>query len=71
MSARPAWRNVTGFPSGTVISEHRKLNNFSDINSYASRVGHMGYRPLDCKGQNGARPVQQWKEMLRGGSANL
>ena len=69
ISARPAWRNVTGFPNNTVISEHRKLNPFADVNSYASRAGITGYRPLDCKGQNGARPVQQWKEMLRGGVA--
>ena len=67
---RPAWRNVGGFPATTVISEHRKLNNFADINSYASRVGHRGFRPLDCKGENAARPVQQWKEMLRGGPDN-
>ena len=42
--------------------EHRKMNPFTDINSF---VG--GTRILDAKGQLGARPVQQWKEMLRTG----
>ena len=70
IATRPGWRNVTGFPNTTVISEHRKLNPFTDVNSYASRVGHQGYRPLDCKGQNGGRPIQMWKEMLRGGPLN-
>lgn len=65
---RPAWRPVTGFPDTTLQTEHRKLNPFSDINSFASRQGYTGARPLDCKGENGARPVQQWKEMLRNGS---
>ena len=67
---RPIWQNVDGFPATTFQLERRKLNNFADINSYASRVGHRGFRPLDCKGENGARPVQQWKEMLRGGPDN-
>lgn len=75
ISARPGWRNVNGFPPTThVTTEHRKLNNFADINSYASSncgaLGQaQGYRPLDCKGQVGQRPVQKWKEMLRGGTA--
>lgn len=66
---RPGWRPVTGFPDNTVTTEHRKLNPFADINSYAARQGLVGARPLDCKGMNGARPLQQWKEMLRNGSA--
>ena len=73
IQARPAWRNVTGFPSTTSVSEHRKLNPFADVNSYSSTrhvLAGPGFRPLDCKGQNGARPVQQWKEMLRGGASN-
>jgi hypothetical protein len=65
VATRPAWRSVAGFPDSTITGEHRKLNNFADINSYASRRGYVGFRPLDCKGENGARPVQQWKEMLR------
>ena len=65
---RPHWRNNVGFPDLTIQSEHRRMDPFSDINSYASRTGYLGARPLDCKGMNGARPVQQWKEMLRGGS---
>ena len=65
IATRPAWRNVTGFPDFSLKGEHRKLNPFSDINSFASRVGYSGARPLDCKGERGARPVQQWKEMLR------
>ena len=66
---RPGWRPVTGFPDNTVLTEHRKLNPFADINSYAARQGLVGARPLDCKGMSGARPLQQWKEMLRNGSA--
>ena len=65
---RPGWRPVSGFPDNTVITEHRKLDPFADINSYSAYQGHMGARPLDCKGMNGARPLQQWKEMLRNGS---
>ena len=67
---RPSWQNVDGFPSSTIQLEQRKLNNFADINSYASRRGYQGFRPLDCKGQNGGRPIQMWKEMLRGGPLN-
>ena len=65
IATRPAWRSVTGFPDSTIITEHRQLNPFADINSFASRTGYVGARPLDCKGENGARPVQAWKEMLR------
>ena len=50
-----------------LVQEHRRLNPFADINSFASRVGYMGARPLDCKGELGAGPVQRWKEMLREG----
>ena len=56
---------MAGFPDMTIQSERRIVDPFSDINSYASRQGRLGARPLDCKGMNGARPVQQWKEMLR------
>ena len=63
IKARPAWRNVTG-PMGddTLLTEHRKLNPHCDINSFAASTA---FRPLDTKGQRGARPVQMWKEMLR------
>ena len=65
---RPHWRSLAGFPeTTTALSEYRKMDPFSDINSYAARKGLLpgGVRQLDCKGMLGARPVQQWKEMLR------
>ena len=68
LETRPRWRPVAGFPAAsTAITEHRKHNPFADLNSYASGVvnGRKGYRPLDAKGI-GAKPVQAWKEMLRG-----
>lgn len=68
LATRPGWRPVAGFPDMTIQSERRIVDPFSDINSYASRQGRLGARPLDCKGMNGARPVQQWKEMLRDNS---
>ena len=55
---KPPWQNVDGFPENTIKLEQRKLNNFADINSYASRQGYMGFRPLDTKGELGAGPVQ-------------
>ena len=65
MPPQPEWQNLDGFPQSTVTLEQRKLNPFCDINSF---VG--GTRILDAKGQLGARPVQQWKEMLRGGDTD-
>ena len=69
VATRPAWRSASGFPDTTLQTRNRMMDPFSDINSYAARQGMTGARPLDVKGMNGARPVQQWKEMLRGGAA--
>ena len=52
------------------------MDPLSDISVYASSPGRpssparasqpTGYvRPIDVKGQLGARPIQQWKETLR------
>jgi len=65
MPPQPEWQNLDGFPQSTVTLEQRKLNPHCDINIF---VG--GTRILDAKGQLGARPVQQWKEMLRGGDTD-
>ena len=42
------------------------MNPFVDIQSFNGAGRATGYvRPLDVKGQLGARAVQQWKESLR------
>ena len=64
---------VDGFSKSTRTLERRKLNPFLDINSWtgnfasakAQFASHAYVRPLDNKGNLGARPVQQWKETLR------
>ena len=43
------------------------MNPHADISSFTPG-GHNTYvRPIDVKGQLGARPVQRWKESLREG----
>jgi len=66
------WKNVEGFAMSTRTLERRKMDPFADINSfqgnaYSAKMTYAnGYvRPLDVKGNLGARPVQQWKETLR------
>lgn len=66
------WKEVEGFSKSTRTLEQRKMNPFLDINSYqGNRVSakqtfsHGHVRPLDVKGNLGARPIQQWKATLR------
>lgn len=68
-----AWKEVEGFSKSTRTLERRKLNPFLDINSFTGNYAsakaqfnsHAWVRPLDNKGNLGARPVQMWKETLR------
>lgn len=61
-----AWENLEGFSKSTRTLERRKMDPFFDIQSYNGAGRATGYvRPLDVKGQLGARSVQQWKETLR------
>ena len=60
------WENLEGFSRSTRTLERRKMNPFVDIQSFNGAGRATGYvRPLDVKGQLGARAVQQWKESLR------
>ena len=61
-----AWENLEGFSKSTRSLERRKMDPFMDIQSYNGAGRATGYvRPLDVKGQLGARAVQQWKNSLR------
>jgi len=70
--SRP-WDTCEGFSRTSRTFERRKMDPFSDINSYQGNAastaeqfaarGHV--RPLDAKGESGAGPVQFWKETLR------
>ena len=66
-ASKPAWVNLPGFPDNTFQEERRRMNPFADINSFSSRMGYVGQRPLDNKGALHAGPIQEWKEMLREG----
>ena len=60
------WENLEGFSRSTRTLERRKMNPFVDIQSFNGAGRATGYvRPLDVKGQLGARAVQVWKESLR------
>ena len=67
------WKSLDGFAMSTRTLERRKLNPFLDINAYqgnkysakAQFASHAHVRPIDVKGQLGARAIQQWKETLR------
>ena len=59
------WENLEGFSQSTRSLERRKMDPFLDIQSFTA-AGQVGYvRPLDVKGQLGARSIQQWKNTLR------
>ena len=61
-----SWQNLEGFSKSTRSLERRKMDPFMDIQSYNAAGRATGYvRPLDVKGQLGARAVQQWKNSLR------
>ena len=67
------WEELDGFSKSTRTLERRKLNPFLDINSFTGNKhsalaqfdSHAHVRPLDNKGNLGAKPVQDWKESLR------
>jgi hypothetical protein len=67
------WQNVEGFSMSTRTLERRKMDPFADINSFqgnresakAQFASQAHVRPIDVKGNLGARPVQKWKESLR------
>jgi len=60
---KPPWVNVEGFTTPTSALQVRLLNPLLDIDAFGSTQHRT--RPIDVKGQLGARPVQEWKEMLR------
>ena len=61
---KPPWVNLDGFSPSTNALDMRKMNPLLDINAFGSTLART--RLLDVKGALGARPVQEWKEMLRG-----
>ena len=62
------WANLDGYAvTGRVLEKH-EMNPQNDITSFTTGPMHRGsayVRPLDVKGQLGARAIQEWKEMLR------
>lgn len=67
------WQPLDGFSQSTRTLERRKLDPFTDINSYTGNYAsakaqynsHAHVRSLDVKGQLGAGTLQRWKETLR------
>ena len=51
-------------PRSPPCSWSNAVNPFNDVNTFGA-TDRVTRRPLDTKGELGARPVQQWKEMLR------
>jgi len=63
-----AWANVEGIATTSRHYENHALNPTNDISSFTAGPMHREtayVRPIDCKGNLGARPIQMWKEMLR------